>query len=150
MKQYSVTYTIHGDPEMGNVEWEASVTGRPELTVKGPSRDVVCRAIHEVVDEHLTTLDIKTVSEATEYTGYTLEQTCFACPEQYDVYNRDGIQVGYLRLRHGYFRADYPDVGVEVVYETSNVIGDGIFEDEEREIHISKALLCLREREMRR
>jgi hypothetical protein len=31
-----------------------------------------------------------------------LEQTCIACPEQYDVY-LDNSYVGYLRLRYGRF-----------------------------------------------
>ena len=37
--------------------------------------------------------------------GYRLILTCGACPEQYDVFDGDR-QVGYLRLRHGHFRAD--------------------------------------------
>lgn len=41
---------------------------------------------------------------------FILEQTCYAYPEQYDVF-LDGKQVGYLRLRHGYFRCDYPNCG---------------------------------------
>lgn len=49
-----------------------------------------------------------------------LQQTCGACPEQYDAYI-DGIEIGYLRLRHGYFRAEY--LG-KTVYD-ANTIGDG-------------------------
>ena len=41
---------------------------------------------------------------------FRLEMTCFACPEQYDVYLEDE-KVGYLRLRHGHFRCDVPDCG---------------------------------------
>lgn len=40
-----------------------------------------------------------------------LKQTCFAYPEQYDAI--DGItgeRVGYLRLRHGHFTVEVPDV----------------------------------------
>jgi hypothetical protein len=40
--------------------------------------------------------------------GCTLVLTCAACPEQYDVFFED-FQIGYLRLRHGSFRADYPE-----------------------------------------
>lgn len=64
----------------------------------------------------------------------TLEQTCGACPEQYDAYI-DGVGVGYLRLRHGYFRAEY--LG-KTVYD-ANTIGDGCFDSDEREYHLSKA-----------
>lgn len=72
-----------------------------------------------------------------------LIQTCGACPEQYDV-TQDGRQVGYLRLRHGWFYAACPDVGGDIVYE-SEPKGDGIFEDYERPIEIEKALAAIRE-----
>ena len=38
--------------------------------------------------------------------GCTLHLTCAASPEQYDVF-KDGQQIGYLRLRHGEFIAEY-------------------------------------------
>ena len=69
-----------------------------------------------------------------------LERTCYACPEQYDVLHND-VQVGYLRLRHGHFRAECNDV---VVYETSECEGDGIFEYEERDkyLNLAKQAIC--------
>jgi hypothetical protein len=70
---------------------------------------------------------------------YDLVRTCFACPEQYDVYDKNNNKVGYLRLRHGEFRADYPDCGGETVYE-SYPDGDGIFEEYERMYELTKAL----------
>lgn len=71
--------------------------------------------------------------------------TCGACPEQYDVFDSKGHQVGYLRLRHGYFRADYPDVYGETVYE-SRTIGDGVFDDDERQIELKNAIAAIRKR----
>ena len=47
--------------------------------------------------------------------------TCSACPEQYDVF-KDNKQVGYVRLRWGHLRAEYPDVCGEEVYSAE--IGD--------------------------
>lgn len=70
--------------------------------------------------------------------GYDLVETCGACPEQYDVF-KGGSQVGYLRLRHGYFRAETPDCGGVTVY-SANPEGDGIFEDWERDNHLSLAI----------
>ena len=71
-----------------------------------------------------------------------LEQTCEACPEQYDVYH--GKQkIGYLRLRHGYFTAQYLGVWGEVVYESATK-GDGFFEEDERELHLNAAKEALR------
>ncbi len=73
--------------------------------------------------------------------GYNLVLTCGACPEQYDVF-KDGEQVGYLRLRHGFFRADYPDCGGETVYEASPN-GDGMFDDSERQMYLENAIAAL-------
>lgn len=66
-----------------------------------------------------------------------LELTCGACPEQYDAFFM-GRQVGYLRLRHGWFYVQCPTVGGETVYE-STPQGDGIFEPDERETELDKA-----------
>lgn len=65
----------------------------------------------------------------------TLKMTCGACPEQYDAYLNE-LLVGYLRLRHGYFKVTCPWVGGEIVYEDSPE-GDGIFEDSERERYLT-------------
>lgn len=70
--------------------------------------------------------------------------TCGACPEQYDVFLGQ-LQIGYLRLRHGAFRADYPDCGGETVYEASPR-GDGKFEDDERDHYLRFALKALLDR----
>ena len=67
-----------------------------------------------------------------------LVQTCGACPEQYEAYHNEK-QVGYLRLRHGCFRVDYPDVGGEQILYTEHVHGDGCFEDYEREFYLNEA-----------
>lgn len=51
--------------------------------------------------------------------GLTFERTCSACPEQYDVYNKEGEQVGYVRLRWGTLRCDVPDYGQNTIYRVS-------------------------------
>lgn len=73
-----------------------------------------------------------------DYQGFEFTQTCNACPEQYEV-TLNGKQMAYLRLRHGYFYAAVPDCGGEVVY-AAHPKGDGIFEWEEREEYLQKAL----------
>lgn len=72
--------------------------------------------------------------------GYTLDQTCCVCPEQYDVY-KDGEQVGYLRLRHGWFRADL-EPSRQTVYE-GYPKGDGIFDDCERDFYLTEAIKAI-------
>lgn len=76
--------------------------------------------------------------------GYRLYQTCGGCPEQYDVW-RHGQQCGYLRLRHGYFRADYPQCGGETVFE-AEPRGDGVFEPEERQDWLQQAIAAIKAR----
>jgi len=71
--------------------------------------------------------------------NYILQQTCSACPEQYDLFDENQNQVAYLRLRHGYFYCDSPDIGHTRVYE-ANTFGDGIFHEDERHIHLKNAI----------
>lgn len=74
---------------------------------------------------------------------FRLEMTCFACPEQYDVYLEDK-QVGYLRLRHGHFRCDYPECGGKRLFDTYTK-GDGMFDEDERDPMIHEALAAIAE-----
>lgn len=67
-----------------------------------------------------------------------LVQTCSESPEQYDAFYK-GKQVGYLRLRHGEFRVDYPDCGDETIYYSEKMNGDGCFREDEREHFLNKA-----------
>lgn len=77
-----------------------------------------------------------------EIDGFRLVLTCFACPEQYNVHLGDS-QVGYLRLRHGYFTAYTPDHTGRGIYE-SRPIGDGIFENaREREQELREAIWAI-------
>lgn len=76
--------------------------------------------------------------------GYTLVRTCYACPEQYDVFTRRNKLVGYLRLRHGRFTVQYPDVYGPIILET-NPKGDGMFESDEREHFLTMAILAIKE-----
>jgi len=72
-----------------------------------------------------------------------LVKTCGACPEQYDAFDEKGNQVGYLRLRHGYFSVSFPDVGGETIYEAYPQ-GDGLFEYEERDRYLSLAVNAIK------
>ncbi len=75
---------------------------------------------------------------------YKLIRTCFACPEQYDVYDKFGVKVAYLRLRYGFFEASESADGV--VFYDAETEGDGQFEDEERQCYLEKAMAALDER----
>lgn len=72
--------------------------------------------------------------------GLDFRETCGACPEQYDVCDPFGKQVGYVRLRWGHLYAEYPDVGGELVYEFSWDDGWlGSFpSDEDRQFHLEQ------------
>lgn len=71
---------------------------------------------------------------------YTIKLSCGACPEAYDVFNLEGEYVGYLRLRHGVFRAYVEDWGVVHV---SHPEGDGIFEEDERDYHLENGVIAI-------
>jgi hypothetical protein len=73
--------------------------------------------------------------------GFKLIKTCSACPEQYDVF-KDGVQVGYLRLRHGYFYASVPNCSDNVVYQ-AEPNGDGCFNLDEREFYLTEAVKAI-------
>jgi hypothetical protein len=91
-------------------------------------------------------------------TQIRLWQTCYACPEQYNAYVGEldlydpypqldmytmeprNIPIGFLYLRHGFFFVDVYDGDETVrVYEFSSLDSDGIFEPDEREIHLAAA-----------
>ena len=68
--------------------------------------------------------------------GLDFIETCFACPEQYDVFI-NGEQVCYVRLRWGSLYAECPDVGGETVYEASIGNDAGRFKSEDqRQYHL--------------
>jgi len=67
----------------------------------------------------------------------TFVRTCFAFPEQYDAY-LNGIQVGYLRLRHGKFTVESPDCMDTLIY-SAEPKGQGIFDEDERDQYLYEA-----------
>lgn len=95
------------------------------------------------------------------------EQTCFACPEQYDVYYRTQ-KVGYVRLRHGVFSVSTADMVTDLFTQSfplddssealepeeldlisntfSSIDPDGIFEDnDQRDAYLSIAARKIKE-----
>jgi hypothetical protein len=60
-----------------------------------------------------------------------LTQTCEAFPEQY-IATRAGRQVGFLRLRGGWFYVACPDGSGTVVYQIRDLgIGNGFFDSDQ-------------------
>lgn len=83
---------------------------------------------------------------------YNLVLTCQCCPEQYDVLDAEGKQVGYIRLRGGNFRVYYPDTGGELVFYHC-FEGDqfkGMFDnEEEREFFLTEAVKAIHSHHMK-
>ena len=72
---------------------------------------------------------------------YTLVCTCGVCPEQYDVFDQNGNEVGYIRLRHGRFSVK---AAGQEVYSSTDTYGDGCFADsEEREKYLLIAVKAI-------
>lgn len=93
---------------------------------------------------------------AYEFHGLRAELTCNYCPEQYSVFLEER-EIGYLRLRHGRFRADFYPQGyktyesssfsrdfVKTVYEAEPE-GDGCFLNAERERYLWESLKAIKE-----
>ena len=96
-------------------------------------------------------------------TQIKLWQTCGACPEQYNAYvgklcfapaergdsgprfdfldrGPTNTPIGFLHLRHGFFFVEVYDGDETVrVYEFSGLDSDGIFDPDEREVHLAAA-----------
>ena len=69
-----------------------------------------------------------------EIKGLIFYKTCEACPEQYEVF-KEKEHVGYVRLRFGVLRCDYPDVGGETIYvETFDDEFKGNFDSREEQL----------------
>jgi hypothetical protein len=77
---------------------------------------------------------------------FTLELTSFAYPEQYDVFDKDGKQCGYIRLRNGKLRCDFPECGGETLYSAEPKGGGCFADDEERKYHLAKIITCIKAR----
>lgn len=72
--------------------------------------------------------------------GLELHLTSGAFPEQYEVYKKGTEeQVGYLRLRHGEFRVDFPECGEETIFH-AQPSGDGLFDEDERMPYLTAAM----------
>ena len=74
-----------------------------------------------------------------DFKGYHFVQTCSACPEQYDVFDENGNQVAYVRLRWGCLYAECPDLGGTEVYSAGIGNDAGCFRSEsERKNHLRR------------
>lgn len=57
-----------------------------------------------------------------------LSRTCTVSPEQYDAFDSRWNLIGYLRIRHGLFTVEAPDVGGTVVYEAMTSSNTGFLD----------------------
>ncbi len=145
MKQYVVSYISFSNNEL--ISEVVQSTSEFEA-----AKAYMERNGHEVYDDLFTleklksfafdcdamihAIEINDLEVATS--GITLDMTCEGCPEQYDAYDSKGNIVGYLRLRHGSFTVNCPDVGGTLVY-SAYPDGDGSFEDYERQKYLTEA-----------
>ena len=82
-------------------------------------------------------------------TAYRLVLVCLACPEAWSVH-LDEREVGYLRLRHGHFTARFPDHNGKMVFETTQIQGDGCFSDEKERMRSLKKAITRIHREVKK
>lgn len=126
--------TLFNEDETGN-ETDTVVINLSVDRVHG-----LIATLKDIVDGGYRVLERNKYEEPTKICicGLTFKCTCTAFPEQYDVYDINNKQVGYVRLGHGYLLADCPDHGGEQVYE-AYPNGDGTFYyAEDREYHLKR------------
>lgn len=126
--------TLFNEDENGN-ETDTVVINLSEDRIHG-----LIAALRDMVNGGYTILERNEYEEPTKIyiCGLTFKCTCTAFPEQYDVYDINNKQVGYVRLRHGYLYAECPDCGGEEVYD-AYPDGDGCFYTaEDRKFHLTK------------
>lgn len=63
----------------------------------------------------------------------TIEMTCCECPEQYDVFDKDGNQIAYIRVRYGELTVYCPDCRYCLIL-SSEIKGYGGFKNDEERI----------------
>lgn len=68
--------------------------------------------------------------------------TCGGCPEQYDAFY-DGVKIGYMRLRHGFFYVEYLGNNSRKVAYSDEPEGDGSFAKHERHFQLNQACEAL-------
>jgi|GEM_PF-6919214 len=59
----------------------------------------------------------KLSEESITFKNLTAKQVCCGCPESYHVFDETKKQVGYLKLRGGYFSVRYPNSDGETIFE---------------------------------
>lgn len=132
--EHRISYELDQDPVFAAIQWddENDDIGYYEIFKTKEEAEKVaahCKAMIEAQEQGLMDFDLNQIE---------LVMTCAACPEQYDAFYK-GKQVGYLRLRHGEFRVDFPTCGDETIFYSEEMQGDGMFEDDEREHFLMKA-----------
>ena len=78
-----------------------------------------------------------------EINGLTLKMTCTAFPEQYDVFDKNYNQVGYIRLRNGWLYCSIPDCSDDIIYEAYPNGADGCFVSDKQRSHYLKVITNL-------
>lgn len=72
-----------------------------------------------------------------------LNRTSNALPEQYDAFDSRWNLIGYLRIRHGLFTVEAPDIGGTMVYKAMTSSSSGCFNDDERHAFLDRAKMAL-------
>lgn len=140
---------IHGDASYADLDayiefWHNNDTNKSLHDFIGCTEDEYEMLITSREDDW-TTLMLQKRSNFTNavfmLNQMTFIQTCSACPEQYDVYNKNCREIGYIRLRYGMLRADYYG---KTVY--SHDFGDGYkgtFDNKDEQQHYLKKIATI-------
>lgn len=126
--------TLFNEDETGN-ETDTVVINLSVDRVHG-----LIAALKDIVGGGYTILERNEYEEPTKIyiCGLTFKCTSTCCPEQYDVYDINNKQVGYVCLNYGYLFADCPNIDGKRVYEKCVIGGDTFHRAEDREYHLKR------------
>jgi tetratricopeptide (TPR) repeat protein len=126
----AAAYDNRGDAYIFKLEYDRMLADYFEAIRLNPDDAVTCKTYTKVAERFIR--------------GLKFVLTASVCPEQYDVFDKNNKQVGYVWLRWGGLECDYPECGEETIY-TSHSAGSVEFDDDyKRYYHLNKIAQCIK------
>lgn len=122
-------YILNNKIESTDEAWESGLLGTSEYHTK-------------TAPQYLESEINVSIGFALEIDELDFVCTGYACPEQYDVYQSDSNDIcGYVKIRYGKIRCDYPDACGETIYQkqiSEDKLQGGFYSHEERMFYLTE------------
>ena len=109
--------TLNNKIESTDEAWESGLLDTDEYHTKPAPQDLEAGINASMKLPSKFLVDVR-IGDEVEIDGLVFVCIGYACPEQYDVYPFDSKDIcGYVKIRWGKVRCDYPDAGGETIYQ---------------------------------